>query len=107
MISWYQLDSDFQKSLKKEFKAIYPGNPGLEALAVICYIIGFFAALFCFGSYTITVLNETVASGTFISVPALIITLFFFTSGTIAGYSSNRRFDRAFSQWLLTQNIVK
>ena len=106
-ISWYQLDKQYQKNLKREFKSVYPPNAGLEALAVICYIAGFFTALFCVGSYTIKVLNETVSSGTFISVPMLIITLFLFTVGTIAGYSSNHKFDKAFSQWLLTKNIVK
>lgn len=96
-----------QKHLKREFKTIYPSNVGLEALAVICYIVDFFTALFCVGSYTIKVLNQTVSSGTFISIPMLIITLFLFISGTIAGYSSNHKFDRAFSQWLLTKNIIK
>lgn len=106
-ISWYQLDRQYQKNLKREFKAMYPSNAGLEALAVICYIAGFFAALFCVGSYTIKVLNQTISSGTYISVPMLIITLFLFTAGTIAGYSSNHKFDKAFSQWLLTKNIIK
>lgn len=106
-ISWYQLDKGYQKELKREFKTIYPSNSGLEALAIICYIAGFFTAISCVGTYTLKVLNETVSSGTFISIPMLIITLFLFTCGTIAGYSSNHKFDRAFSQWLLTKNIIK
>ena len=108
LVSWYMLDKAYQKHLKKEFKSIYPGNGGLEALAVICYIIGFFTALYTVGSYSIKVMDSTVASGTFISVPMLIITLFLFTVGTIAGYSSNHKFDKAFSPWLLaTYKIVK
>ena len=106
-ISWYQLDTKTQKKLKHEFKQIQEHDAGLEALAVICYIAGAIAALFCVGNYTVKVLNQTVASGTFISTPMLIITLFLFTAGTIAGYSSNRKFDRSFSQWLLTKNIIK
>lgn len=108
IVSWYKLDKANQKQLKKEFKSIYPGNRGLEALAIICYIIGFFTALYTVGSYSIKVMDSTVASGTFISVPMLIITLFLFTVGTIAGYSSNHKFDKAFSPWLLaTYKIVK
>ena len=107
LISWYQLDRQYQKNLKSEFKGIYPPNAGLEVLAVICYIGGFFTALVCAGSYSIKVLDETISSRTIISVPMLIITLFLFTAGTIIGYSSNYKFDRAFSQWLLTRNIIK
>lgn len=106
-ISWYQLDTKIQKKLKHEFKQIQEHDAGLEVLAIICYIAGAIAALFCLGKYTVKVLNQTVASGTFISTPMLIITLFLFTAGTVAGYSSNRKFDRAFAQWLLTKNIIK
>ena len=107
-ISWYQLDRQYQKNLKREFKAIYPSNAGLEGLAVICYIAGFIAALFCVGSYALKIGDTTVSSGTFISVPMLILTLFLFVAGTVAGYSSNHKFDKAFSSWLIaTKNIIK
>ena len=107
-ISWYQLGKADQKQLKREFKSIYPGNSGLEALAVICFIIGCITALYTFGSYSIKVLDSTVASGTFISVPMLIITICLFVGGLIAGYSSNHKFDKAFSGWLSsTYNIIK
>ena len=106
-VSWYQLDRRYQKYLKKEFKSLYAPNSGLEVLAVICYIAGFITALFSVGYYTIKVLNETVASGTFISIPMLLITLFLFAGGTVAGLYSNHKFDTSFSQWLLTRNIIK
>lgn len=107
-LSWYQLDKEYQKYLKKEFKGIYNANAGLEVLAVICFIIGFFTALFCFCSYAIKVGDTTVSSGTFISMPMLIITLFFFIAGIVSGYSSNYKFDKAFSSWLIaTKNILK
>lgn len=82
--------------MKHEFKQIQEHDAGLEALVVICYIAGAIAALFCVGNYTVKVLNQTIASGTFISTPMLIITLFLFTAWTISGYSSNRKFDRFF-----------
>lgn len=107
-ISWYQLDKQYQKNLKREFKAIYPSNAGLEVLAVICYIAGFIVALFCVGSYALKVGDTTVSSGTFISVPILILAIILFISGTVAGYFSNHKFDKAFSSWLnATKNIIK
>ena len=107
-ISWYQLDKEYQKELKREFKSMYPGNSGLETLAVICFIIGFITAISCVGSYAFKVGSTTVSSGTFISIPMLIITICLFVGGLIAGYSSNHKFDKAFSGWLSsTYNIIK
>ncbi len=106
-ISWYELDSTKKESLKSEFKSLYPSSIGSEILVVIFYVLGAIATLFCFGRYTISYLNSTVTSGTYISMPALLIAIAFFTIGTIVGFASNSKFDKAFTNWLITAKNIR
>ena len=107
MKSWYELNKRQQRKLKKEFKHLYP-SVGTDALIIIFYIFGILASLLCVGSYAVKAFNSTVSSGIYISVPVLLVAIFFFVIGTVIGLVHNSKMDKDFVNWLrTTKNIIK